>query len=712
MALEHDRPPPSALRGVLSRILALNRAEPSVVQAPADAEPVSPSPESRLGALAGALQSTWLAEAAVQSPVPERFGRYVILDKLGEGGLSVVYSAYDPELDRKVAIKLVRTGGTDGERHTRLLREAQAIARLSHPNVIQVFDAGESEGQVFVAMELIHGQTLRAWLRQEQHDYWARSPEQRDAAGNARLVRRSKSFELARARPWQETLAIFLEAGRGLAAAHVAGVIHRDFKPDNVMIDRDRRVRVLDFGLARSVRQGALPDAATAGIPAGASPALSTTLTQAGEILGTPAYMSPEQLDGQTADARTDQFSFCVALYEAVYGKRPFGGQTCEALMMSIEAGADTPPGDAAAPAQLWPMLQRGLAKAPLARYPSMDELLVELESLIRVRSRRWWWWGAASLAAVGLLGWIVFHERSTERVCELDASAVASASEGVPELQARAHAWRAAQASACAQSELDLGVARCLERQLVELETLSGATDATAERVGEVMAALPPPEACRASFEPASAVLQPVQPVMHETVRRRIELALGAPQDGLGHAVRTLVTELEDSTDDVELAEMLLVIASLGDRGGRSPEEALYEAVERSEAAGRPDIAARAWLGLVDRRMASERAAAQELLRVALTALVRAGHPRWLMARWHEADARLAIAAGPSGRERAVQALEAQLAALETLELRDPKRERAVIEQLVLLLHEANRTGEAERWRERLTEADRESAP
>jgi serine/threonine protein kinase len=734
MARDDEEPRPSVLRRALSRILALNRAEASTGalggSAPGGAEhgdapgmsdePHEPqvSQESRLGGLA--LGDTRAVSASARSSVPDRFGRYVILDELGEGGLSVVYSAYDPELDRKLAIKLVRTGKAGGEPHTRLLREAQAIARLSHPNVIQVFDAGESEGQLFVAMELIHGQTLRAWLRHEQLDYWARSPNDRDAAGSPRLTRRTKSFELARARPWQETLAVFIEAGRGLAAAHAAGVIHRDFKPDNVMIDRDRRVRVLDFGLARSMGHGATPERSIEGVGPDTGSVLGTDLTRTGTIMGTPAYMSPEQLDGAPSDARTDQFSYCVALYEAVFGERPFGGQSLAALMASISQGPKPPPTGATVPLGLWPMLRRGLARAPLGRYPSMDDLLVDLQSLIQSRPRRWRRWlrwvggGAASAAVAGLLGWTLLRERAAAHLCALEPTPLhGGSSTDARELHARLTAWRAAQQSACEAPALEPAVSRCLERQRVELDELSRSTAVAEERVAEVIARLPPPEACGARLGRAGLESPPI---MEHAIRARIQLALGAAQWRILANVRDALAELESSGDDVELAEMLLVIASVDEpeldalRG--SPEGALYRAVERAEAAARPDIAARAWLDLVDRRMTSDPATARELLRVALTALARAGHPPWIMARWHDADARLAAASGPAGLERAAKALESQLEALQAAELRSPERERAVVEQLVTRLRETNRTGEADRWSQRLAETSEGPLP
>jgi tetratricopeptide (TPR) repeat protein len=273
-------------------------------------------------------------------------GRYLVLDRVGEGGMATVYVAYDPELDRKVALKLVRDGGTE-EGALRMLREARALARLSHPHVVPVYDVGEHEGGVYVAMELVDGHTLRAWL--------------------------------AEPRRVGEVLRVLVAAGRGLEAAHAAGVVHRDFKPDNVMIGKDGRVRVLDFGLAR--------EGGPAGVRAAAGGALSMVVTH-GEILGTPAYMAPEQHDGLPLDPRADQFAFCVTLHEALYGERPFGGDGFEALRGAIARREIRRPPGVRVPGRLARIVERGLAEEPQARHPSMTELLRQLEAVRRQPGR------------------------------------------------------------------------------------------------------------------------------------------------------------------------------------------------------------------------------------------------------------------------------------------------------------------------------------
>jgi eukaryotic-like serine/threonine-protein kinase len=296
-----------------------------------------------------------------------KLGRYVILARVGSGGMGVVFSAYDPELDRKVAIKLLRgsPGGSGpkelAEQRARLLREAQAMAKLSHANVITVHDVGTIDDQVFVAMEFVDGTTLGGWLRE-------------------------------RRRTWHEVLPVLLAAGRGLAAAHVVGLVHRDFKPDNVLLGKDahgavgHRVLVTDFGLARPAA-GKTDTFAAVGTMPGVR-VLGLALTQTGALVGTPAYMAPEQLAGERSDALTDQFSFCVALYEGLYGERPFAGRVLAELMSNVYDGrVKASPTISTVPRWLRRALLRGLSVRPEDRYPSMDALLAQLE---RNPWRRW----------------------------------------------------------------------------------------------------------------------------------------------------------------------------------------------------------------------------------------------------------------------------------------------------------------------------------
>ncbi|MCA9712643.1 MAG: serine/threonine protein kinase, partial [Myxococcales bacterium] len=303
------------------------------------------------------------------APTLRRFGRYVVLDVLGQGGMGTVLKGYDDELDRQVAIKVLH-GGSTGQQGPRLRREAQALAKLAHPNVVQVYEVGEAEGQLFVAMELVKGQTLRQW---------------QSSGGSPR--------------EWKECVEVYLQAGRGLAAAHAKGLVHRDFKPGNAILDKEGRTRVLDFGLARRGDEDDL-DLDTGGVPSQIQRArtepelaapLDQSLTKTGAVLGTLPYMPPEQMDGREVDARSDQFSFCVALYEAVYGERPFAGESLFSLITAMRQGeVRPPPRGSSVPAALRRVLLRGLAVEPGERWPAMNDLLTELEELVEPRARRW----------------------------------------------------------------------------------------------------------------------------------------------------------------------------------------------------------------------------------------------------------------------------------------------------------------------------------
>ncbi|EDM80610.1 serine/threonine kinase family protein [Plesiocystis pacifica SIR-1] len=315
--------------------------------------------------------------------------RYVLLSFAGSGGMGEVYAAYDPVLDRKVALKLLphHVGG-DAERRARLLREAQALAKLSHPNVVQVYGAGEHDERVFMAMEFVEGQTLS--------DY------------------------LTKARPSaREVLQLFVVAGRGLAAAHAAGLVHRDFKPSNVRIDGEGVPRVLDFGLVQG--EPGEPEgsaAASASLPE-AVRALDVELTATGAFLGTPAYMAPEQVAGDHVDARADQFAFCVALAEALTGARPFEAPSLVERWERIQ-NEDTIewPTKLGVPRRVRRAIERGLSRDRRERWPSMDLLLDALEPPARLRSLGLAAAIAAPLVAVG--GWAIVQ--SYER--ELDSSA------------------------------------------------------------------------------------------------------------------------------------------------------------------------------------------------------------------------------------------------------------------------------------------------
>ena len=300
------------------------------------------------------------------------FGRYELVEEIGSGAMGVVWAARDMDLDRHVALKLIRSGGRSlPELRGRLLGEARAMARLSHPNVVTVHDVGTTEDGLFIAMEHLDGGTLDKWL---------------DASP----------------RSWREVVDKFVEAGRGLAEAHRAGLVHRDFKPENVLLGRDGVARVADFGLALPVAEST---GATGESGAGER---ERAVTEEGVLVGTLAFMAPEQLLGQRATARSDQFGFSVALYEALYGIRPFGGQSCEmpaAVLLTaiIEGCIAPPPPGRRVPGRLHRLIVRGLACEPEDRWATMDALVAELEEC---RARALPTWIAAPVAAVaGLAG-------------------------------------------------------------------------------------------------------------------------------------------------------------------------------------------------------------------------------------------------------------------------------------------------------------------
>jgi serine/threonine protein kinase/tetratricopeptide (TPR) repeat protein len=308
--------------------------------------------------------------------IGDSIGRYRVLEILGMGGMGVVYLAHDPELDRKVALKVIRQRGKDqADQSARLQREARAMAKLSHPNVIAVHDVGTWNDQVFVAMEFAGGGTLKGWLTTQRRD-------------------------------WATLASTLLAAGRGLAAAHDAGLVHRDFKPDNVLLSESGRVFVTDFGLAR---WGALAQAAAADGPTLDGDAVSgdtqpeslELLTRSGAFVGTPAYMAPEQFKGSNVGPACDQFAFCIVVWEALFGRRPFQANTLAALAHAVLETPTPPfPSTPSIPRRVRSVLERGLAKQPEQRFTSMHALL---DALGPVRSPRLPWLVAGGLATVAI---------------------------------------------------------------------------------------------------------------------------------------------------------------------------------------------------------------------------------------------------------------------------------------------------------------------
>ena len=285
--------------------------------------------------------------------VPRRIGRFAVLRRIGSGGMGSVYAAYDEELARRVALKVLHHGpDLPPEGRAAIVAEARAMARLSHANVVQVYEIGEHAGELFLVMEYVEGRTLTTWLKEQEH-------------------------------PWPEIVRLFSAAGQGLAAAHRVGLVHRDFKPDNVLVDREGIPRVADFGLAR---------------PEGAMSAA-----------GTPMFMSPEQLLGAPTDARSDQFNFCAALHVALYGTGPFVGENLAALTESVTRGELRPrPAGTRVPAALHAVLVRGLASDAGRRFPTTEALLAALRlHLPETTRRRPVWLALPLVAAVAVAVWI-----------------------------------------------------------------------------------------------------------------------------------------------------------------------------------------------------------------------------------------------------------------------------------------------------------------
>jgi tetratricopeptide (TPR) repeat protein len=516
-----------------------------------------------------------MAEAAQAGSGPlskgSTIGRYLVLSLVGRGGMGDVYAAYDPELDRKVAVKLLRghaAGTANPEGRMRLLREAQAIAKLSHPNVVVVYDVGTFRDGVFIAMEFVDGKTVGYWLQVEP-------------------------------RPWREVLKVFGAAGRGLLAAHLAGMVHRDFKPDNVMMTSQGQIRVMDFGLARQLGTDEPPAAsvpsselgqlvelgesasgevdldATAKLRTdGAAPPpqaqsgsyLRQKLTQTGALVGTPAYMAPEQFAGTDTDARTDQFSFCVALYEALYGQRPFEGDTVIALMANVVSGSvRAEPENTTVPGRLRKILLRGLAPEPSDRFATMADLLEELERDPATR-RRTWIAGAAAvttLAAALIVGGARLTSRNTmcagagarlESIWELEGdSARKQQIEKVFESKAKGDGqrlfasvsrlldgyvsrWAAMYRDACEATHvrgdqsaevLDLRMA-CLGQRLTSVKALSdvlvGADASVIENSVNAAGALPTLERC----SDVAMLRSVVQPPSDAQARQRVDAIQG----------------------------------------------------------------------------------------------------------------------------------------------------------------------------------------
>ncbi|WP_434418236.1 tetratricopeptide repeat protein [Nannocystis pusilla] len=576
-------------------------------------------------------------------------GRYVVLSLLGTGGMGAVYAAHDPELDRKVALKLLRSDAGPGEA-ARMIREARALARLAHPNVVAVHDVGVvgegEEAEVFIAMEFVDGVTLRTWLRQ-------------------------------RPRSLREIVEVFAAAARGLAAAHKVDLVHRDFKPDNVMVDGDGRVRVMDFGLARAglgglSREPSLPGDLRAS-------ATDVRLTRAGTRLGTPAYMAPEQWQDDEVDARTDQFALCVALWEALYGERPFRGESVHELMFAVTEGplARAPEGKRRAPAWLGKVLERGLSRSPSRRFASMDALLAELERGLARQRRRPLVFGllaavlltlgvfalrarsVAGCAAAGRQIEAVWNERAQAALhAALLATgapfAESSYQKALPRIDRWAGSWSELRSQVCTEAEVDGTRSPALYRQAVAcldeqretlaalLEVFTADSAANVQRLVPAVAGLAPLEPCA---EKSYLERMPAPPDDANT-RERVHALRRELQQARGRLVAGDCSGLPQAEAMLAAAEALphppLVVAArdlvadlseCGDAFDRA-EEALRRVYVEAEALRADEVAAGAAIQLVG-TIGRDRSRAAEALQWALPAEVivqRLGETRGLL--------------------------------------------------------------------------------
>ncbi len=534
-------------------------------------------------------------------------GRYHVLERIGAGGMGVVYAAFDPDLDRKVALKVLQPERLDGDAgsrgHARLIREAKAMAKLSHPNVVAVHAVGVFEERVFIAMEFVEGQTLTKWLEQQP--------------------------------PWEDVIRCFRSAGRGLAAAHARGLVHRDFKPDNVLIGTDGRPRVLDFGLARSAgtpgtepHERLDPEDISIELRMRSHDDFEDRITRTGGLTGTPAYMAPEQYLSKSIDARTDQFSFCVALWEGLHGARPFQGDSTAALGLAVCAGDKTsPPSNTPVPARIQRALDKGLSQEPSDRFDSMHGLLEAITPDEPRRVRPLWVGAGGATLAVGL--YAAFTAPSDDpcgagearmeevwsptRADALRASfqdvgaafAADSADAVVAQLDDYARLWTRTHRKACEathvrreQSDhvLDLRMS-CLSRHLRALEstaeTLLDANESIVRNAPQAVTRLPSLEVCDDVESLDTWARPPEDPTLAATVqdlRERIaglsaKERLSPKQRGNGDDVAAVLEEAERTEYGPVIAEARFLSARFSVADG-DPAEAVKHLEETVYAA------------------------------------------------------------------------------------------------------------------------------
>ncbi|WP_272085045.1 serine/threonine-protein kinase [Nannocystis bainbridge] len=580
-------------------------SEPSV-RGDSDTIPRLPTPEADEVGLDKRLVKRALFP---RRTTPVQIGRFQILGVIGRGGMGVVYAAYDDLLDRKVAVKLLLSESVRdlSLSRGRLMREAQAMARLQHPNIVTVHEVGRDDDQVFVAMEFVRGASLDAWAQQD--------------------------------RPWREIVAVFVRAGRGLEAAHRAGLIHRDFKPANVMVGDDGTVKVLDFGLARAADDGA---PAEPDLPRHIQQAAShlAPLTRTGVVLGTPAYMSPEAHRGEPSTAASDQFSFCVSLYQCLYKQPAFDTTSLATLLAELRRGkVAPPPAGTPVPARIFRALRRGLASAPDERFPSMTALLAELEHDPGATRRRLAVLGLTAVAtataaffaaergpeaarcpdAQAELAGVWDPARAAAVRAALTKAGTAAATEALASVPGRidryAASWVEMRNEACVahvearQSSplFDLRTA-CLDQRRAGLDALVLAlTQVDAAGVGAVVQAtaeLPPLARCADVEALTAAVPPPDEPHLrvavqaHREALARAQVREDAAQYALGEAlVGDVLKDSSALTYEPLRAEALLQRGSLAMEAGRhaEAESAFTEALLAAIGAGHDAVAAQA---------------------------------------------------------------------------------------------------------------------
>ena len=589
-------------------------------------------------------------DAAGDRPPAERIRdleQFEVIGELGRGGMGVVLAAYDPNLDRKIALKVIHRqpieGGTDGS--VRLLREARALAKLAHPNVVAIYDVGHVDDDLYLAMEYVDGPNLDEWLDSE-------------------------------ARSFSSILAKFRQAGRGLAAAHATGLVHRDFKPANVLIGSDGRARVSDFGLVSSAGVELAEGEGDLG-KLSPSTTLSTTLTVPGTVLGTPLFMAPEQHLRQPVDARSDQFSFCVALYQALFATHPFAGNSYPELRAAVLDHTYRPiPRDSPVPNRVRAAVTRGLARDPARRFPDMEQLLAALDARPRAR------WlpilAAVAIAGAALAFWLA-------RAPALDACALPAATwAGIWDEETRARAaaafasaprpyaadtlvrvsellddyvdgWSKMRSRACrahqrGKDELfDLRM-RCLERRRAHVAALTGRLSASidGDLVDDAIAAttaLPALAACANDAALGAAFPLPDDPELRARITEledRIAESAVAEELGKYDEARVLAEAVVTASAEIDFAPLR---AEAGYRLGKAQGKAgdaphaeanLRDAIRAAASARDDELAAHATIELIFVLGDTEQRAGDALaLRdSAEAAVTRAGNPPLLRAR------------------------------------------------------------------------------